>query len=183
MAVTQAQMTAEEFFMLSSSEGKQELVRGEVIEMAPAGGEHGGMQVEFVLRLAPHARQHKQGYVVTEVGFCLACRPDTVRAPDVAFIAAARYPDGRLPRAFIPGAPDLAVDVVSPGDTLTEVQQKVEEYLDAGTRLVWVANPVTQTITVHHPDRTSRTLRSDDVLSGEDVMPGFELRVADLFNR
>ena len=181
MVSTKTLMTADEFFMLPSGRGKQELVRGEVIEMAPVGGEHGDVQLEIGVRMRLHARQHQQGYVVVEVGFCLRCSPDTVRAPDVAFVAQARYPT-ELPRAFIPGGPDIAVEVVSPGDTMTQVQEKVEEYLAAGTRLVWIANPATRTLTVHYPNRTSRTLRADEILSGEDVMPGFEVCVGDLFS-
>jgi Uma2 family endonuclease len=173
-------LTAEEFFNFPSSEGKQELVRGRVIEMAPAGGGHGRAQIRFGSRMEPHVEQSGQGYVVSEVGFILDRSPDVVRAPDVAFVARDRFPAG-VPDTFIEGAPDLAVEVVSPGDTHTAVMEKVGEYLDAGTRLVWVASPRMRTVVVHRSDGSSQTLRADDVLSGEDVMPGFEVRVAELF--
>ncbi|MGH2353054.1 MAG: Uma2 family endonuclease [Chloroflexota bacterium] len=181
-ATTKTLLTADEFYALPSSEGKQELVRGEVIEMAPPGGGHGYVQLGLGVRMRLHADHTKQGFVVTEVGFRLATGPDLVRAPDVAFVAAARFPEGRLPETYIDGAPDIAVEVVSPSDTFAEVEEKVQEYLDAGARLVWVAQSRAKAVRVYTPDGTSRTLRGDDVLSGDEVMPGFEVRVAELFS-
>jgi Uma2 family endonuclease len=173
-------LTAEEFLHYPSGEGRQELVRGRVVEMAPAGGGHGDTQTEFVLAMKPVARAQHLGFVISETGFILSRAPDVVRAPDVAFIAHDRLPGG-LPEGFIEGPPDIAVEIVSPGDTHTEVMEKIGEYLAAGARLVWVASRRSRTVTVHRSDGTAQTLRADDVLSGEDVMPGFEVRVADLF--
>ena len=173
-------VTAEEFFRYPSSEGKQELVRGRVIEMAPASGEHGDTQTDIVVALKPFAKSRGLGYVVSEVGFTLSKGPDIVRAPDVAFIARERFPDG-LPARFIDGSPDIAVEVVSPNDSHIDVMEKVGEYLDAGTRLVWVASRRTRSVTVHRSDGTAQTLRADDVLSGEDVLLGFEVYVRELF--
>ena len=106
---------------------------------------------------------------------------DTVRAPDVAFVARERYPNG-LPKEFVDGPPDIAVEVVSPSDTHAEVMVKVGEYLDAGARLVWVVSRGTRSVTVHRPDGTAHTLRGDDILSGEDVLPSFEIRVGELLS-
>src|SRR5438270_526872 len=142
MAVAQTQerlLTAEEFLNYPDRAGKQELVAGEVIQMAPANGEHGDQQSEFVVWMRPYAKRHGLGHVVVEVGFVLSRNPDTVRAPDVSFVTLQRFPNG-LPGHFIDGPPDIAVEVVSPNDTHAEVMKKVGEYLDAGTRLVWVAS-------------------------------------------
>jgi Uma2 family endonuclease len=104
-----------------------------------------------------------------------------VRIPDVSFIAQARLPDGSVPEGFIPGAPDLAVEIVSPGDRAEEVYGKVREYLDAGARLVWVVWPRHRAVTAYPPDGQSRELREDDELDGGAVLPGFRVRVGDLF--
>jgi Uma2 family endonuclease len=183
MAVTATRLlTADEFLRLPSTEGKQELVQGEVVEKAPVGGEHGRLQVDVGAPMGQVAKQTGSGFVVVETGFRLFLDPDTVRAPDIAFIAAGRLPSGRLPRGFIDGAPDIAVEVVSPDDTAAEIAEKVTEYLDAGAKRVWVVYPSTRSVMVHLPDRSSRTLRGDDFLSGEDILPGFRLAIGDLFS-
>ena len=181
MTRTKTRLTSEEFARLPETVGKQELVRGEVVEMPPAGEEHGDLQFGLGSRMRLHAERHNLGLVLGETGFTLRTDPDTVRAPDIAFIAAARLSPGGLRPGYVPGAPDLAVEVVSPNDTAAEVDEKVQEYLAAGARRVWVVKPRIRGVTVHYPDGSARTLRGDDVLPGEDVMPGFEVRVGDLF--
>ncbi len=118
---------------------------------------------------------------MVESGFLLASQPDTVRGPDISFAAAERVPSEGLPEGFFPGAPDLAVEIVSPGDTDVEVQDKVMDYLTHGTRRVWVVRPRQQTVTVHRPDGTARLLQGKDVLDGEDVVPGFTFLLQELF--
>jgi len=183
MVATRTLMTAEEFFALPDDGVRRELVCGEVVErdMAPPGEQHGDVQLELGLRMRLHARREKLGRVTAETGFRLATDPDTVRLPDVAFVSAARLPPGPPRAGLVPGAPDIAVEVVSPSDTLTQMQRKVQSYLDAGARLVWVVDPATQTVTAYRPDGSARVLRQDDLLSGEDVMPGFAVRVGELF--
>jgi Uma2 family endonuclease len=127
---------------------------------------------------------HRLGKVLVETGYHLASRPDTVRAPDVSFISTQRLPDGDLPEGFIPGAPDLAVEIVSPGDLDWEVQDKVQHYLARGAQRVWVIRPRAGSITVHQPDGTARTLRGEAVLTSDDAafsVPGFRLALPDLF--
>lgn len=182
MAVATALMTADEFSRLPSRDGKVELVRGEVVYRAPAGGEHGGLQVQLAVEMKLHERRSGLRFVVTEVGFRLFTDPDTVRAPDIAYVEAGALPEGRLPTGFIAGAPALAVEVISPTDTHQEVEEKVAEYLAAGTKLVWLLHPKPRSVTVRRPDGTAQTLRGDDTLSGEDVFPGFRIRVRDLFS-
>lgn len=182
MAIASRLVTAEDLFRLPSHDGKTELVRGEVIEMAPPGGEHGGLQLSLAGRMYVHSQANGLKFVVTETGFRLRSHPDTVRAPDIAFVEARRLPSGKLPAGYIDGPPTLAVEIVSPGDTHQDVQEKIAEYLEAGARRVWAVNPRQQSVTVHHPDGSSRTLRHEDTLSGEDSFPGFAVKVRDLFS-
>ena len=115
------------------------------------------------------------------VGYILDRDPDLLRIPDVSFIAWARVPDEDIPEGFWPGAPDLAVETVSPHDRANDVHDKVREYLESGTRLVWVLWPKPRSVTAHTPDGVTRELDSDDELLGGDVLPGFRVQVAELF--
>ena len=107
--------------------------------------------------------------------------PDTVRAPDVAFILRERVPQEGLPRGFFPGAPDLAVEVISPSDLYAEVDEKVAEWIERGARVVFVVNPRRQTVAVHRARQPVRVLTEDDVLEAEDLVPGWSLPVRNLF--
>lgn len=174
-------MTVEDLWRLGSGDVRRELVDGEVIEMAPVGGVHGDVSGIVYRRLAEHVEAHGGGKVVVgDVGFVLGLPgdPERVRAPDVAFIATYRLPEGRLPERFIQGAPDLAVEILSPSDNPVDVQQKVRDYLEAGSRLVWVVAPRARTVTVYRPDGSARLLREPESLDGEDVLPGFTLALS-----
>jgi len=161
---------------------RRELVRGEVRTMAPAGFDHGAVSIAVGSLLWNYAAKHKLGVVVgAETGFVLARNPDVVRGADAAFVAANRIPPAGRPTRFWEGPPDLAVEVVSPSDTLQEVEEKVDDYLTAATRVVWVVNPKRRTVTVHRPGAQPTVLREADVLDGEDVVPGFRCQVAELF--
>lgn len=119
---------------------------------------------------------------MAETGFKVATNPDTVLAPDVGFVAKDRLPDDLSTLVgFFPGAPDLAVEVVSPGDTYHEVETKVARYLDAGTQLVWVVRPKQKRVEVHRVDNTSALLSVGETLDGESVVPGFTLPIARIF--
>ena len=119
----------------------------------------------------------------SEVGYqCFSWKPDRVRRADVSFIAAERYSLDQLSRegySSIP--PDLAVEVISPNDLAKELDEKLEDYLRAGVKLIWVINPETRTLQVYHPDGTSRRLHEADEVSGENVIPGFACSVATFF--
>lgn len=176
-------MTAEELFQLPDDDYKYELVEGEVIRMPPSGGEHGYFAINVGYLLKNHNKAHDLGVVCgAETGFILKRNPDTVRAPDASFVAKERIPAGGIPRTYWPFAPDLAVEVVSPNDRFDEVQDKVAEYFAAGTRLVWVVLPKTRTVLVYRSLHDVRSLGANDELSGEDVIPGFICRVAELFS-
>ena len=126
--------------------------------------------------------EHRLGVCAgADGGVRLKPDPDTVRAPDVSFVRAERIPSGGLAAGYWPGAPDLAVEVLSPSDRYPEVQRKVQEYLDAGTWLVWVVDPESRTATVFHPGGRSIFLDCDGVLDGGAVLPGFKLALNEVW--
>ncbi len=175
-------LTAEEFFRLySHQEGDFELVKGEIVEMAPPGWDHGETAVNIASALGSFARRHNLGRVVVETGFRLESQPDTVRGPDIAFVRKERVPVGGL-RGFFTGAPDLAVEVVSPSDTASEIEQKVQDYLRSGTQRVWVVYPDSRRVQVYSPDGTSRGYREDAAIEDQDLLPGFSLSLGEIFS-
>jgi Uma2 family endonuclease len=182
MTIAEKLMTAEEFAKLPEGETKLELVRGRVVESMPTGGVHGDVVMELGARLRIWAKQGSHGHVASESGFILALEPDTTRAPDLFFIKAQRVVEaGGIPEAFWKIAPDLEVEVVSPSETAQEIQEKVRDYLLAGTPLVWVIYPRTRTVVEHTPDGLARTRTETDTLENADVLPGFSCVVRELF--
>jgi Uma2 family endonuclease len=181
MTTTPQILTADDLWRMPGDE-RRELVKGELRTMAPAGFEHGAVIMKLSVRLAQHVSANRLGLVLgAETGFLLSRHPDTVRGADVAFVSTPRLPKGPLPTSYFPGSPDLAVEVVSPNDTLVEVEDKVDDYLAAGTRLVWVVNPRRKTVTVHRPQTAPTMLRETDTLTGDDVVPDFACPVAEIF--
>ena len=182
MSATTQLITAEELFRMPDDGWRYELVKGELHKMSPAGSEHGAVVMNLGAPLGMHVKANNRGVVFgAETGFRLATDPDTVRAPDLAFVRRERIPATGIPKQFWPGAPDLAVEVLSPGDTVYEVEEKIAEWLAAGASAVWVLNPKRRTVTVHRSTDGPRTLSGDDEIDGEDVVPGFRCRVGDLF--
>lgn len=188
MVVQEKLISAEEFWEIAHrpdfADKSLELAEGVLVVMARPGVEHGLTVVKLVTPLSQHVEQHDLGYVTVESGYILFKNPegrDTVRGPDVAFVAKARAPHGFTER-YAPFAPDLAVEVVSPNDLVYDVEEKVEEYLRAGTRLVWVISPRAKTVTVY-TSASIRVLDSNGTLDGGDVLPGFSLPVAAIFPR
>lgn len=181
-----ALVTATELPALSSRlsvEGKRtELVRGDLIVMTPAGGRHGQVAHRVGLVIGNHVLDRNLGRVfAAETGFLLQRDPDTVRAPDAAFVAGERLGTGEVAAGFLEMAPDLAVEVVSPGDSATAVQAKVDDWLAAGTRLVWVVDPETRTVIVHRPGGAVVVVPEAGTLDGAPVFSDFSVRVRDLF--
>ena len=183
MTTTQTQlMTADDLWRMPDDGLRHELVRGELTMMAPAGSEHGEIALNVGAILRAHVKANQLGKVLgAESGFIIGRNPDTVRSPDAAFISKDRVPAGGLPKGYAPFAPDIAVEVLSPGDSQLDVEEKIEEWLKAGAAMVWVINPRGRTVTVHRSGRDPRVLRESDVLSGEDVCQGFSVKVAELF--
>ncbi|QIN77804.1 Uma2 family endonuclease [Rubrobacter marinus] len=182
MAETSTVTTAEDLLRLPDDGKRRELVRGELREMVPAGARHGSVVMALAAPLSQHARTSRLGIVLAaKTGFRLSRNPDTVRAPDVSFVARERVPVGGPPDGYWDLAPDLAVEVVSPNDAAAEVQAKVQMWLEAGSRLVWVVYPATRSVVVHRSLKDISTLTAADVLDGGEVVPGFELCVAEAF--
>ena len=179
---TQARLiTAEDLWNMPGDE-RRALVRGELRTMAPAGFEHGAVIMRLAKVLATHVDRNKLGVVLgAETGFVLARDPDVVRGADISFVSTARLPAPNVAKKFYEGAPDLAVEVTSPGDSIDEVEEKVDDYLNAGTSLIWVVNPRRKTVTIYRPGKKPRILSESDILDGEDVVPGFACKVADAF--
>jgi Uma2 family endonuclease len=180
MAITE-QITTGEQLLQAAGLGRCELVRGELRMMTPAGAEHGAIALRIGGRLLAHVESQKLGKAFgAETGFLIARDPDTVRAPDVAFVRAERI--GRsLPQGFFEGPPDLAVEVISPGDRESEVGLKIQDWLNAGCRIVWRVDPRALCVTVHRGREKPVILRGGDTLSGDDVVRGFTLPVAEIF--
>lgn len=175
-------LTAEEFAALPLDGMRYELVRGEIVTMPPTFGSHGKPAMRLGAYLTTFVLTRKLGETyAAETGFLIARNPDTVRAPDVAFIQASRLTPETDANVWIPVIPDLVAEVVSSGDRPTEIAEKVRMWLDAGVRLVWVAFPGMRTIEVHRPSQPLRTLRDGEALAGEDVVPGFAVAVSDVF--
>ena len=184
MTVTQHAVTADELLRRPDDSFRYALVRGELIRMTPAGFDHGVIEMRLGAALTNHVTAHRLGVVCgAETGFVLARDPDTVLAPDIAFVRRERIPAAGRPRTFWEGAPDLAAEVVSPGDTRNAVAAKVAAWLAAGTLVVWVVNPEDETVTIHEPDRAPRCLGASAALDGAPLFPDFRLRIADLFAR
>lgn len=175
-------LTLEEFQRLpEEDEHRVELVRGRIVREPRPGARHGWLAGRIYVILEAYGRETGFGMAAIETGFLLAEDPPTVRGPDVAFIAEERLPAEGIPVGFWPLAPDLAVEVVSPSNSAAEIQEKVLDYLAVGTRLVWVVDPDTGSVTVYRSRDDVRVRTKGDALDGGDVLPGFRLEVTDLF--
>lgn len=168
-----ALMTADELLHLHLPDKRTELVRGRLIVREPAGWTHGIVAMKIGAKLVAHVDQTGAGVVLAaETGFKLESDPDTVRAPDAAFVAHERAPI--VPTRGFPGlAPDLAVEVLSPDDRPGEVLAKVGDWLSAGTKLVWVVDPARRLARVYRADGSDGVVTVDGALDGEDLLPGF----------
>ena len=173
--------TAEELFNMPDDGYRYELVRGKLRKMAPAGSEHGDISSDIHFSLTAYVRENNLGRTrIAEPGFILERAPDSVRAPDIAFVRRERIEAIGKTIRYWPEAPDLAIEVISPNDRYSEVNEKVADYLAAGTRMVVVVNPRNRTVNVHTPDNTI-TLEMGDTLDGGEVVPGWQMPLTDIF--
>ena len=173
-------MTAEELLDVRIPDKRVELVKGVLVVREPAGYTHGRVTLNLTLRLGAHVERTEAGQLfAAETGFTLARGPDTVRAPDIAFIGRDRLPDPE-PAGFPDLAPDLVVEVLSPDDRPGKVLAKVADWLSAGTKLVWVIDPTHRVARVYRLDGTERILAADERLDGEDVVLGFSCPIAEI---
>ena len=183
MSIKQRLVTAEELWDMPDVPGKGfELVDGEVVEVSPASLRHGLIATMLAGRLSAYTHQHQLGLVTGDnVGYVLRRNPDSMRAPDVSFIAREQIPTGDDLDRFVEGAPTLAVEIVSPNDRAVEIDERVQDYLAAGTRQVWVLRPNRRAVSIYFPDADTRELGPDATVDGGDILPGFGVRVGDLF--
>lgn len=182
MSTSTRAVTADDLLRMSGDGRRYELIEGELISMAPAGGRHGHVAMQIGWRLAEHVAKNGLGMAfAAETGFLLERSPDTVRAPDAAFISAERLPPGGITAGFVDIVPDLVVEVASPGDTASELQAKTEEWLRYGVRMVWVAYPNSQSIAVYQSPDDVRIFNVGDEIAGSPVVSGFRCPVEDIF--
>ncbi len=174
-------MTAEELLRLPRGRARFELIRGELRVMEPGFFEHGRVAVEAAAALHRHVRDQDLGgaMVGAETGFVIASRPDTVRAPDAAWMSPEHVARVGEVQGYWPGAPDFAVEVVSSGDRYSGVHAKALAWIEAGCRLLLVIDPDSRSATAYRPGRTD-AFRRDDVVDCSDVVPGLAPRVAEL---
>jgi Uma2 family endonuclease len=171
-------VTAEELLDFSED---YELIEGKLVQVPPANAQHGSVSNRLAFYLTAHALNPRMGEVFSQdTGFILQRNPDTVRAPDVAFVAQERL-QKPLPAAFSEVMPDLVAEVASPGDRPVEVQERVQAWLRAGVRLIWVVYPVAQSVAAFYADGQTQEFAADSDLTRQPVLPGFRCRVADLF--
>jgi len=178
---TEALITADELLEMSIPDKQVELVRGVLVVREPPGTGHGFLAGELFVRLHGFATANDLGVVLPQdTGFKIAADPDTVRAPDVAFVARERADLVHTER-YAELAPDLVVEVLSPGDRPGEVLEKVSQWLSAGTRLVWILDPRRRQARVYRADGSVALLDLGEGLDGEDVLPGFSCPLEELW--
>ena len=175
-------MKAEDLLAMPDDGYRYELVRGELRKMAPAGHTHGREGNKVNVSMSNHVYANDLGATyLAETGFVIERNPDTILAPDAAFVRRERTIGVDDSEVYFPGHPDMAVEVISTHDRLTEVAAKVAQYLDAGTLMVIVVNPRNRTVQVHTADGVI-SLTEGDMLDGGDVLPGWSMPVADIFS-
>ncbi|VAW31850.1 hypothetical protein MNBD_CHLOROFLEXI01-4211 [hydrothermal vent metagenome] len=181
MLTKEKQMTAEELAKLPPEQNRGELIRGEFFSMSPAGHSHGSIASNILSFIAVFVREHRLGKTyAAETGFLLTKNPDTVRAPDAAFVRAERLAS-QPAVGFFDGPPDLAVEVISPSETINDVESKVIDYLEAGTELIWLIYPRIQTVTIYRSLTDVEILTIDDLLDGGKLLSGFSVSLREIF--
>lgn len=161
---------------------RYELVRGQLVRDSPPGYEHGSIVANLSHLILTWVRRQQTGSVTAgDAGYRLYSDPDTVRAPDVAFVSRSRLHGSEVPRGYWEGAPDLAVEVVSPHDRMVDVLAKVRDYLESGVQQVWIVVPQSKTITVHRSIQDVSVLTEDDTLVGDGPIEGLEIEIAEIF--
>jgi Uma2 family endonuclease len=183
MRAVKTLFTAEELLLLPTLDRRLELVEGKLCEMPPAGTRHGSVSMRIGAMLNNYVVANRLGQVfAAETGFILRRGPDTVRAPDASFVSGDRVSEEGLSAGYFEGPPDLAVEVLSPDDRPRNVREKVADWLESGTRMVWVIDPGTRSAAVYRSLEEVRELSEHDSLDGGPVIPGFTCPISDLFS-
>jgi Uma2 family endonuclease len=180
MNVAEKLMTVEEFAQLPNDGKKYELVEGVLVEVCRPKPIHGKIQARLTRYLDAYVDEHKLGMVTNESGYITHRNPDSLRGPDVAFISTERLGQHDL-TAYVPTAPDLVIEIVSEFDTPATVDTKVNEYLAAGAKLIWVVYPDAKRVGAYDDDGHYKGFDVNGVLDGGDVVPNFKLALKDIF--
>jgi Uma2 family endonuclease len=182
MSTVAEPITADELLKIPRGKVRHELIRGRLFTMSPAGSEHGVVISRLSSLLQQYVSSWNLGLVFgAETGFILERNPDTVRAPDIAFVRLDKVPESGIPEGYWPGPPDLAIEVISPSDTVRGVAEKAADWVESGARGVWVVDPRLKSITVYTAAGADRIFATGDTLDGGEVLPGFHCLVADIF--
>ena len=182
MATTKQLVTAEELLCLPDDGFRYELVRGELRKMPPAGHHPSKLTMRVSIPLGAYVLRARLGEMYSaEGGFKLGSDPDHVRVPDAAFVRRERVEAAGETTGFFPGPPDLAVEVISPRDTYSDVEEKVADWLDAGTRAVVVVDLRRRTVKVHRSVSDAAVLTDADTLAVDEVVPGWQMPVREIF--
>lgn len=184
MVVAKQSMTIEEFEALNGDSGRYELIRGELREVPPMGMQHGEVGSIFHIRIGIFVHEHRLGRLyISDTCFVLAhTQPAVIVMPDVAFVRADRRPPADQRERYAPFPPDLAVEVRSLSQSRRDIEEKIALYREARVPILWYCDPKARTVTVYRPDCKPVVVGEDGELDGEDVLPGFRLRVADVFS-
>ncbi len=175
-------VTADDLLKMPRDGMRRELLNGELLTMSPASAEHGRIAAVILTRLGPYVEANGLGATYTaEAGFLLTTRPDTVRVPDIAFVSKDRLRTAMLRTGFWPGAPDLAIEVISPSDLYSEVLAKANQWLEHGCQQVWLVDPRARQVAIHRTENRVELFSMGRPLTAPDLLPGFEVAVADLF--
>jgi Uma2 family endonuclease len=174
--------TAEQLLAMAGDGHRYELVAGDLRMMSPSGWEHGEVVGNLHTLLGNHVRRQKLGKLFgAETGFLIGRNPDTVRAPDIAFVAKQHVPAKKPEEAYWPGAPDLAVEVLSPNDKTGDVDEKIAAWLAAGAAAVWVVDPKLRTVTIYQSTTSVQVKTAGELLQDDSVVPGFSCSVDEIF--
>ena len=176
-------LTADDLLRLYSEGVRGELIRGELCQTMPTGQEHGEIVVNLAALLRMFVKPRKLGRLAaSDSGVWLERDPDTVREPDIAFFSAEKMPLGTRVTGYAEVVPDLVVEVVSPNNSLREINDKALMWLSYGVSLVWAVNPDTRSVDVYRAGRVTSTLLESDTLDGLDALPGFTCAVSEVFD-
>ena len=182
MSTSTALMTADELLELPRGQHRYELINGELKTMSPASHAHGRIAIRVGASMAQFVWQNDLGEAyAAETGFLLRTKPDTVLAPDFAFISKQRASEGRDQKGFWPGPPDVAIEVLSPSESGPQARKKVGQWLDYGTKQVWIVNPKNETVTIYRSSGDTTSFSDEETVEADDVLPGFRIAVKEIF--
>jgi Uma2 family endonuclease len=176
-------LTVEDYLRIPDDGRRHELQAGLLIAEPQPFARHGQIQARLAHLLLEFVDAHDLGVVLTETGFLLSREPDTVRGPDVSFVRSERFNADEAARGYARGAPDLAIEILSPSNRPGDIHAKVADYLAGGATLVWIIDPVRQTATTYRSLLAPRHVGADGILDGEDVLPGFSVSIASILDR